>query len=120
MIEAKKLLEAAADGVEVSWEPGLTSAVLDTTAALWLDYLNGCGVGIDIFESQDAAAMLMLHELAKITKRGDEEQANDDWMQLVKLAGAAWRERLRYEGGSWCQTAREAALKKESEGKDEV
>ena len=96
----------------------LSAPVLETTAGFWLDYLNGCGANMDMLEAYDVAAMMMLYELAKLTKMSDAERGNGTWNDLVQWAGSAWAERLRYEDGEWC-TAVRAKAKQECEGDGE-
>lgn len=116
MKNAGEVLEQAAETRKVLRYTELSAPVLETTAGFWLDYLNGLGVNIDMFEAYDVAAMMMLYELAKLTKMSDAERGNGIWNDLVQWAGSAWAERLRYEDGAWCQAAR-AKAKQECEEK---
>lgn len=115
MKNAGEVLEQAADLRKNLRYTELSAPVLETTAGFWLDYLNGQGINFDILEAYDVAAMMMLYELAKLTKLGDAERGNGLWNDLVQWAGSAWAERLRYEDGEWCQAAR-AKAKRECEG----
>ena len=124
MKNAGEVLEQAAETRKVLRYTELSTPVLETTAGFWGDYLNGLGANMDMglganmdmLEAYDVAAMMMLYELAKLTKLSDAERGTGIWNDLVQWAGSAWAERLRYEDGEWCTAAREKA-KQESEGR---